>query len=237
MYSKKVLFSDNNNLIIKQELIADAGLWTAKKRYALSLVNKDGFPTSDLEVKGLDVIRTSFPTLFRTFMTTMIKDILSGKDKELIDENILKLKESVDTTDYTLISRPTGISEISKFCDNTHQPFNFRVKGTPVHVKAAINYNDFIRYYNIYDKYALIQDTEKIKWIYLIEENPFRLDSMAYKDNDEDPPEILEYIKKYVDRKKVFDSEMEKKMQSFYTALGWGNIPTKVYQNYSIFFD
>jgi hypothetical protein len=32
---------------------------------------------------------------------------------------------------------------------------------------------------------------------------------------------------------KVFDKEMEKKLHDFYIALGWGNIPTKVYQEYS----
>ena len=47
---------------------------------------------------------------------------------------------------------------------------------------------------------------------------------------------VDKYIEKYADRSKVFDSEMEGKLQDFYDALGWGNIPTKVYQEHSKFF-
>ena len=236
VFSKKILFTDVNYLLMKQELIASAGLWTTKKRYALLLVNKDGFPVDELEVKGLDSVRTSFPKLFRDFMKAMLKNILMGKAKDDIDVDILELKTKVNDVDIIDIARPTSIKEISKFCDNTHQVFNFSLKGTPAHVKAAINYNDFLRYLQLDNKFSYIGDNEKIKWLYMVPENPFRLDALAFKDNDEDPIEILDYVKKYIDRSKVFDSEMEKKLHDFYVALGWGNIPTKVYQEHSKFF-
>jgi hypothetical protein len=236
IFSKKILFADVNYMLMKQELIASAGLWTTKKRYALLLVNKDGLAVDELEVKGLDSVRTSFPKVFRDFMTQMLKDILMAKSKEYIDSAILDLKQHIDDVDILDIARPTSIKEITKFCDNTHQPFNFTLKGTPAHVKAAINYNDFLRYHNLDSKFAFIGDGEKIKWLYLEPDNPFRLDTLAFKDNDEDPKEIIEYIEKHIDRSKVFDSEMEKKLHDFYVALGWGNIPTKVYQEYSKFF-
>lgn len=234
--SNNIVMRKHNHFFMKQELVAKSGVWTTKKRYALLLVNKDGLNTDELEVKGLDVVRTSFPKLFRNFMKSMLKDILIFKTKEQIDSNILKLKTEVNSVDILDIARPTSIKEISKYCDNTHQPFNFTVKGTPVHVKAAINYNDFLRYYKLDDKFPYINDGEKIKWLYLRSDNPFRLDTLAFKDNDEEPNEILEYIRMYIDRTKVFESEMETKLQDFYNALGWGNIPTKVYQDHSIFF-
>jgi len=235
-FAQRFLGVKQHKFNMKQEIIAKSGLWTTKKRYALWAINIEGRPVDELEIKGLDVVRTSFPIMFRNFMTKMLKDILVGNPKEVIDNSILELKDKVYDICILDIARPTSIKEISKFCDNTHQPFNFSLKGTPAHVKAAINYNDFLRYKNLDNKFAYIGDGEKIKWLYMKPDNPYRLDALAFKDNDEDPKEIMEYIEKYVDRSRVFDSEMEKKLHDFYIALGWGNIPTKVYQEYSKFF-
>ena len=235
-FSKKFLGVENHRFIMKQEIIAKAGFWTTKKRYALWAINIEGRPTDELEVKGLDVVRTSFPKLFRDFMITLLKNILKDDTKDKIDGEILQLKDKVVDVDYLDIARPTSVKEYSKFSDNTHQPFNFKLLGTPAHVKAAINYNDYLRYKGLDKKYPYIGDNEKIKWLYMSPDNPYRLDTMAFKDNDEEPKEILEYVEKYANRDKVFDSEMEKKLQDFYDALGWGKIPTKVYQEHTKFF-
>jgi len=235
-FSKKFLGIEKHRFSLKQEIIAKAGFWTTKKRYALWAINIEGRTVDELEVKGLDVVRTSFPKLFRNFMTTLLKDILMAKPRKNIDDAILELKNTVNDVDILDIARPTSIKEISKYSDNTHQPFNYQMLGAPAHVKAAISYNDYLRYKGLDTKFPYIKDGEKIKWLYLTPDNPYRLETMAFKDNDEDPKEIIDYIQKYIDRSKVFDKEMEKKLQDFYIALGWGNIPTKVYQEHAKFF-
>ena len=221
---------------MKQEVIAKSGLWTTKKRYALWAINIEGRKVDELIVKGLDVVRTSFPNVFRDFMNKMLRDILMSKPKEKIDEDIINLQKLVEYANVSDIARPTSIKEISKYCDNSHTPFIFKVKGTPAHVKSAVNYNDFLRYYKLNNKFSYISDGEKIKWVYIKPNNPFKIESLAFRDNDEDPQVILDFIEKYVDRDKIFDSEMEKKLQDFYDALGWGNIPRDTYDNYSKFF-
>ena len=45
---------------IKQEYVAKSGLWIAKKRYAQWVIFKEGKPTDKLDIKGLDVVRSSF---------------------------------------------------------------------------------------------------------------------------------------------------------------------------------
>lgn len=233
VFSIQMLNVINHRFNIKQELVAKRGLWTNKKRYALKVVNSEGFKVDKLEVTGLDVVRTSFPEAFRTFMKQMLIDILDNKDKEFIDGNILKLKDDLKTMSISDIARPTGIKNISKYTKNKHQPFTNN--DGPAHVKAAINYNDFIKHHNLTNKISLISNGEKIKWVYL-KDNPFKLSEIAYRDNEEDPTQITEYINKYTDRDKIFQKELEKKLQSFYDSLSWGNIPTNVNQNYLKFF-
>ena len=97
-------------------------------------------------------------------------------------------------------------------------------------------YNDYLKFNNLDNQYSLVSDGEKIKWIYL-KSNPLQIQAMAFRDNGEDPNEVLQYIEKYIDLEKIFDSEMDEKLQDFYTALNWGPISTKINQNSSRFFN
>lgn len=225
-FANNVLFTDTNFFTMKQELVAKSGIFTAKKRYALALINKKGKMVNELEIKGLDVVKSSFPKLFRNFMKQMIRDILDMKDKEYVDNSVLGVRAVLDDERIPDIARTTSVNEISKYSKNTHQPFNFKVLHTPVHVKASINYNDFLRHNKLDTKYKLIGDGEKIKWVYL-KNNPYRISNMAFRNNEEDAPEIIEFISEYIDRSKVFKSDMSEKLQVFYNALGWGLIPTE----------
>jgi DNA polymerase I len=79
----------------KQEVIAKTSFWLAKKRYAQFIINKGGVVCDELEVKGIDVVRTSFPAKFRTFMHGFLIDLLKKVEKETIDKNILDFKKKV----------------------------------------------------------------------------------------------------------------------------------------------
>lgn len=221
---------------LKQELIASAGFWTTKKRYALNIVNKEGLPADEMEIKGLDVIRTSFPRVFKDFMKQMLKDILGNVPKDQIDAKITDLKSKLWSFTISDLARPTGVKHISKYWTGKDQPFHGAAKGAPAHVKAAINYNDFIRHSHLERNYAQISNGEKIKWVYLKDTNPLKLDGLAFRDNGEDPQEIIDYINKYIDLEEVFETELVKKLTDFYEALKWGAIPTNINPNASKFF-
>ena len=59
---------------------------------------------------------------------------------------------------------------------------------------------------------------------------------MAFRDNGEDPQEVLDYITKYTDLEKVYESEIVGKLEDFYTALHWGSLPTNISANFTKFF-
>ena len=60
----------------------------------------------------------------------------------------------------------------------------------------------------------------KIKWAYL-KPNPFGLDGLAFKDDGHDPKVIMDFIYMYIDRTKIWNAELERKLKDFYTALKW----------------
>ena len=92
-------------------------------------------------------------------------------------------------------------------------------KGAPAAVRAVIRYNDLLRFWNLTNKHGLITQGTKVKWIYL-KPNPYQIDALAYLDYDL-PPKIKEFMEKYADRKKVFESILLNKLEGFYSDLGW----------------
>ena len=91
-------------------------------------------------------------------------------------------------------------------------------KGTPVHVKAAWIYNDLLKHHGL-NNVEKIKNSEKIKWIYL-KDNPLNVKQIAFKGYD-DPPQIMDFIKKNVDYDKLFQRALLKKIRMFYESLNW----------------
>lgn len=235
-FAKRAFNCDSHKLYIKGESVASTGFWVTKKRYALDKVydletNQD---VTKMVVKGLDVVRSSFPKVFREFMTQMLKDILKKTPKDIIDDKILSFKHSLDSVHYLEIARNTSANNITEYDTDTSGALNKFRKGTPIHVKASIVYNRLLKYYQIENRYEKITDGEKIKYVYL-KNNPLQIDALAVK-GYHDPKEIIELVIQYIDADASFEKELRNKLDDFYTALNWGNIPTEVNQNANEFF-
>jgi DNA polymerase elongation subunit (family B) len=79
----------NHRFDAKQEVISKSSFWLAKKRYCQFIINKGGVECDELEVKGIDVVRTSFPAKFRVFMKEILIDFLKNVDEQTINKKIL----------------------------------------------------------------------------------------------------------------------------------------------------
>jgi hypothetical protein len=192
------------------------------------MILKNGIPCDKLDVKGLDVVRSSFPKAFQKFMSTMLKDILMGKDNEYIDDTLLTFKKSLPTLPVNLIAKGGAIKELSKYDNGSWQKgkavADFE-KGTPAHVKAGIAYNRLLKFFNCPYKHEPIRDGDKVKWVYL-KTNPLGLDTLAFKDYN-DPKEVMDFVETYIDRDKIFEAELENKLDDFYNALKWEKATTE----------
>jgi len=240
-FAKHYLNSDKHFLTIKQEYVSESGLWIAKKRYAQKIITEKGVAIKDLtngakewklDVKGMDVVRSNFPKAFREFMSGILIDILNIEVKKVIDDKVLAFREGMKTKPLLDVMFPTGVKELSKYKTKKEkgQYFSARPKGTPIHVKSALNYNDIIDHLNLGTQ--PIVDGEKIKWTYL-KNNRLGLDTLAIK-GFEDPEQIIKMITEYIDYEKIFTASLENKLQDFYDALNWGRIPKN--DNVSDFF-
>jgi DNA polymerase elongation subunit (family B) len=225
VFAKKIFNTEKHRLEIKQEMIGRTGFWQKKKRYALWIISDNGVPMDKLEVKGLDIVRSSFPKSFQKLMKDVMVDILKDKDKEEIDENILTFKRNLNTVLYSEVAKTSSIKDIKKYAsmvsDDVLGKFG---KGTPSHIKAAMNYNNLLKVFGCPPKFPPIKNGDKVKIAYL-KANKYGLEELAFR-GDSDPEEIIAFIKEHFDANELFVSELDGKLRNFYEAMKW-DFPTE----------
>jgi DNA polymerase elongation subunit (family B) len=67
---------DTHYFQLKQEVICAGVLTTGKRRYAMYVTNKEGVDVEELDMKGLELMKSNMNKLFKTFGENFIKDIL-----------------------------------------------------------------------------------------------------------------------------------------------------------------
>jgi len=227
-FSKKFLNVDVDKHVfdIKQEVVATTGLFITKKRYGLHIINDAGRKVNTIHVKGLDTVRSNFAVAMKELLGQVLSDILAKVPKEQIDERISKFKRNMNMLHYDVMANPIGVKGIGKYeVKDDDSPFSTYKKGAPVHVKAAINYNSLLQHWYEGRKYEKIGNGNKIKWVYL-KDNEFGFDTIAYK-GYEDPPQILDLIKNKIDHSRMFEQAMSKKIGMFYEAMSWEAVVDK----------
>jgi hypothetical protein len=221
--SKEILNIDNNKIEFKTETIIKTAYWGGKRRYAQHIIDKEGVPTDTLSVMGLDIMKSNFPPHFQKFGEELIKNILSGRKKDDIDKFVIDFKKSLKTIDWKKILKPTGLKKLNEYIDRkpgAGEIFSKIGLKCPINTKAAIYYNDLLRFKKLDKKHPTFQVGDKMYIAYL-KENPYKLDCIGYNGYS-DPQEITELIETYIDREGLFDSMLKNKIENLYNDLGWG---------------
>ena len=241
-FAKRAFNATEHHFQTKQEYVSETAIWIAKKRYAQKIISEKGVSISKmtngkkeykLDVKGLDVVRSSFPKAFRGFMSGILIDILNKAEKQEIVDKIFELKDSLPNLDIYDIMTISGIKELSKYpCKKTGSIFKTRPKGMPIHAKSAANFNDLLEHFKI-NSMAPISDGDKIKWTYL-KPNRLGIETLALTGFN-DPEDIYSIVKENIDYTSIFEASLENKLNDFFGALGWGVVPQN--NNMKSFFD
>ena len=156
---------------MKREGLSDKGIWTAKKRYILNVYNNEGiwYNEPDLKVMGLEMIKSSTPSIVREKMKEVIKLMVSGTEQD-VQDFLAKFKADFSKLPPEDISFPRGVNGLKEYSD----PVNLYKKGTPIHVKGALLYNKALKEKGLEKKYPVIQSGEKIRFTYLKTPNHFQ---------------------------------------------------------------
>ena len=204
----------SNKMVMGREAIADAGIWTAKKRYILNVHNNEGvqYAKPKLKIMGIEAVKSSTPASCRDALKGLFKVMISGTEKQT-QESIQLFKKHFKSLDPHEIAFPRGVSDIGKWRDAA----TIYKKGCPIHVRASLMYNKALVDNSLEKRYNLIKNGEKIKFLYLDKKNPTKENVVAFYDFL--PEEIG--LHRYVDYDLQFEKAFLAVVLPVLEAIGW----------------
>ena len=203
----------DQKMIMKREVIANKGIWTAKKRYILNVFNEDGINLKEpkLKIMGIEAVKSSTPAPCRVKIKEALNVIMNKDEPALIDfiENFRTHFKKLPPED---IAYPRSCNNLKKYSSTK----DIYLKGTPIHVRGALLYNTLLKKHKL-SKYETIQSGDKIKFISLKEPNTLRENVISF--SNQLPKEFK--LHQYIDYDEMFTKSFLEPLRFIVNAIGW----------------
>ena len=201
-------------MVMKREAIADKGIWTGKKHYILNVYDNEGvrYAEPKLKMMGIESVRSSTPAVCRKAIKEALEVLMKEGEKPLRDyvDNFEKKFREMPFED---VAFPRGCRYIHKWSSAS----DIYRKGTPIHVRAALMYNQMLEEKKLTRRYQPIFEGDKIKFCYMKLPNPTRENVFAV-------PTVLpdEFaLDNYIDYEKQFEKSFKEPLNNICESIGW----------------
>ncbi len=199
---------------MKRENIAERGIWTAKKRYILNVWDSEGvrYEEPKLKMMGIEAVKSSTPAPCRKMIKDGLKLMMNGTEEDVIDF-IDNCRDEFKKMPPEVIAFPRTASDVRKY----HSSSNIYAPKTPIHVRGALLFNYYIKEKNLTNKYSLINNGEKVKFIFLKKPNIIQENVISFI---QDFPKELG-LDKYIDYDLQFEKSFLEPLKSILDSIGW----------------
>jgi DNA polymerase elongation subunit (family B) len=214
--SKLSVYDDK--ISFKLEIAADKAVFVAKKKYVCRVYSSEGvaYAKPKTKVMGLEMIRSSTPMWVRNKLEEVF-DLVFSTDEQTLQAFIKKSKDEFLTLPPEDIARPTGVNGLDKSEDSRN--IYDRGRSVPIHVRASLLYNHYLKKHGLQTRYHSILEGDKIKYVYLKMPNPIKENVIAWPVDEQLPSEFG--LHKYVDYQTQFDKTFLAAVQIVLTAIKW----------------
>jgi DNA polymerase elongation subunit (family B) len=211
---------------MKRENIAERGIWTAKKRYILNVWDSEGvrYEEPKLKIMGIEAIKSSTPAPCRKMIKDGLKLMMSGTEEDVINF-IDKCREDFKKMPPEEIAFPRTASDVRKYYSSS----SIYAPKTPIHIRGALLFNYYVKEKKLTNKYSLINNGEKVKFIFLKKPNTIQENVISFI---QDFPKELG-LDKYIDYELQFEKSFVDPLKSILDTIGW-NVEKTV--NLDLFF-
>ncbi len=204
----------DQKMFMKRETIAEKGIWTAKKRYILNAWDIEGvrFEKPKLKMMGIEAVKSSTPGACRQKIKDTL-EVIMNKSEEDTQKFIADFRDHFNELPVEDIAFPRGCNNLNKWAN----PATVYTKGTPIHVRGSLLYNFYIKKNKLNHKYPLIQDGEKIKFVYL--KTPNKINENVVSFFQTFPSELG--LDKYIDYDLQFQKSFLEPIKVIMDTIGW----------------
>lgn len=211
---------------MKRENIAERGIWTAKKRYILNVWDSEGvrYEEPKLKMMGIEAVKSSTPAPCRQMIKDGLKLMMNGTEEDVI-EFIDKCRSEFKSLPPEQIAFPRTASDVRKYYSSA----TIYAHKTPIHIRGALLFNHYIKEKKLTNKYSLIANGEKVKFIFLKKPNIIQENVISFI---QDFPKELG-LDKYIDYDLQFEKSFVDPLKSILDSIGW-NVEKTV--NLDLFF-
>jgi DNA polymerase elongation subunit (family B) len=210
----KYVSAYDNKMVMKRENIADRGIWTAKKRYILNVWDSEGvrYEEPKLKMMGIEAVKSSTPAPCRSMIKDALKLMMNATEDDVIDF-IDKCRKEFKTLPPEDIAFPRTASDVRKYQASS----TIYAKGTPIHIRGALLFNHYVKQKKLTNKYSLIGNGEKVKFLYLKKPNIIQENVLSFI---QDFPHELG-LDKYIDYDLQFEKSFLEPLRAILDAIGW----------------
>jgi DNA polymerase elongation subunit (family B) len=203
----------DQKMIMKREVIANKGIWTAKKRYILNVYNEEGVELKEpkLKIMGIEAVKSSTPGPCRDKIKEALKVIMT-KDESALIQFIDDFRKQFRKLRPEDIAFPRSCNNLKKYSSRT----TIYKKSCPIHVRGSLLYNNLLKKHKL-KKYEQVQEGDKIKFVQLKEPNPLRENVISFigvlpKEFD---------LHRYIDYDNQFDKSFLEPLRFIVNAIDW----------------
>ena len=235
---------ENGKIIVGgREMVASKGLFITKKRYAVLIYDLEGHrqdvdKPGKLKAMGLDLKRSDTPEFVQNFLSKILIEILTGKDKTEILSGIQEFKRKFSERPGWEKGTPKRVNNLTKYVDeliryskhtarvghmNGNGNGKLKKPALPGHVRASINWNKMREAYK--DLYSLpIMDGQKVI-VCKLKPNPMNYTSIAYPIDELNIPKWFKELP--FDHDEMEKTIIDQKVSNLMSGLGWDLESTK----------
>ena len=230
---REYMNAPEQKMVMEREVIAERGVWTGKKHYALNVWNSEGvqYPEPKLKVQGIEVVRSSTPQVCRDLLKNTINEILTT-DEQTVQAMIAKIREEFRKLPAEDVAFPRSVNKVDKYTDDikntidASNPHGNRKKltgngiyrkGVPIAVRGALLHNYHLDRLKLKNKYEMIYSGEKVKFVYVKQPNPLAENVISFKGVL--PDEFN--VRNYIDYDQQFDKAFLEPIKSILDSVGW----------------
>lgn len=208
-----------------REIVGVRGLFQAKKKYMIKVVDLEGIRVDKLKSMGSEIKKSDTPKIIQEFLKSTVDKILDGQEYDSIAAFVNDERKRIIAGNHNINVFSLGVAKqvnnLEKYLAEYNNPGSIRTESgkkltVPGHARAACNYNFLI---NTLDKSAKpISSGDKIL-IYHLKPNQYGFTTIGIP---AELPRFPSWLTENftIDKKKTEDAMFDSKLSGIFAALG-----------------